>query len=544
MSGRRVLHFVLLAAVLALLGLSAFSVFFGVRPDEQVQYSDKVRRVQALDTWLNEAVLRSRSGLLLNYDPLVFAVRETSNIHRALSKVPSFVAAEGKQALLEQIEASAASAQEKAAFVEEFKTENSVLRTSLHYFPMLIARFGEGSSEPALRPLAGLAHALGSAVMLFEATGDSEARRRVEVASRTLEAASRGTEARAVRSDIELATRHASILLERKPKVDGLVRRILSAPTSVRARKLDLLYRELEAGALSEAVLRREWLLGLLLGIVIFGLMEIILAMRRTARVRERLAGELERAHTSLAKEHERERQTSAARSRFLAMTSHEIRTPLTAIGSSAELLESFGQKWDSERRLDHVRRIREASRSMERMLEDVLIIGRADAGGLSLAPTPISLNTFCQELVEALMQRTQNTHAIQFSFQGDTSVSLDERLLLHVLGNLLNNAIKYSASGSTVWFSVHALTEQCEFVVADQGIGIPNEHLPSLYVSYCRAKNAEHLPGTGLGLAVVKSAVDAQGGTIALATELGRGTTFRVLIPRQRAEREIWNAS
>jgi len=146
--------------------------------------------------------------------------------------------------------------------------------------------------------------------------------------------------------------------------------------------------------------------------------------------------------------------------------------------------------------------------------------------------------------LVEAFLQRTQNTHTIQFSFQGDASVSLDERFLRHVLGNLLSNAIKYSAPGTTVWFSVHALWDRCEFVVADQGIGIPSEHLPSLYVSYCRAENAQHLPGTGLGLAVVKSVVEAQGGTIRLATELGNGTTFRVSIPRQPTEREIWSAS
>jgi signal transduction histidine kinase len=531
------LRLLLLAAILALTGLAIFSVLFGMKPQEAT-YAEEVQHLQVLDTLLNEAVLRSRSGLLLSYDPLVFAVRESARIHQGLLRVPSFVGESEKRELVKRVEESFIIARDKAALVEEFKTENSVLRTSLHYFPILMSRFLDDKTAPAPPELGAEVQALGSAVMLFEATGDSEARRRVEVTSEKLAAAVLNPSLERARADIDLSIRHASILLERKPTVDGLVRRILSAPTAQHARGIEQLFGALKARALGQAELRRQWLLGLLLGAIILGLVEVILSMRRAASAREALTIELKQAHARLEEEHERERQTSAARSRFLAMTSHEIRTPLTAITSSAELLESFGQKWDVERRLDHVRRIREASLSMERMLEDVLIIGRADAGGLSSAPAPILLGAFCRQLVEALEQRTQKTHPIQFSFQGDESVSLDERLLQHVLGNLLSNAIKYSSAGSTVSFSVHAQAEHCEFVVADQGLGIPGEHLPNLYVSYSRAKNAEHLPGTGLGLAVVKRAVDAQGGSITLSSEVGKGTTFVVRIPRRHEDR------
>lgn len=227
------------------------------------------------------------------------------------------------------------------------------------------------------------------------------------------------------------------------------------------------------------------------MGAVIFGMMEVVGSMRISGRARERLTLELGAAHAKLAQEHEREHELGAARSRFLAMTSHEIRTPLTTITSSTEMLLSFGAKWGPERIQDHLRRIRDAAESMERMVEEVLLIGRADAGSLGSAPSPIALNVFCQELLEALEQKSGRTQPIEYKFEGDVSVSLDERLLRHILGNLLSNAMKYSPLDAPITFSVTAFPSRCEFVVADRGLGIPSEYLPLLYKSYYRAKTS-----------------------------------------------------
>jgi signal transduction histidine kinase len=197
-------------------------------------------------------------------------------------------------------------------------------------------------------------------------------------------------------------------------------------------------------------------------------------------------------------------------------------------------MLEQFGERWDAERRLDHVQRMRTAAGTMKRMLEDVLMIGRAEAGVLRASPSPIRLDEFCKHLVETLEHSTKKSHAIRYTFLGDPDVTMDERLLQHVLGNLLGNAVKYSAPGSELRFDVRTTAEECRFTVEDRGMGIPSEEIPKLFMSFSRASNAQHLPGTGLGLAVVKRALDVQRGTITVESELAHGTTFKVTIPRR----------
>lgn len=521
------------ATVVSLIFVSLYSVFWGLTPDEQLRYSGQVRRLHSLDTVLNQAVLRAHSGLLLSYDPLVFAVRESEKTHRELLDVPENFPRDRASELSERVEQSRLGMLRKAESIEQFKTENAVLRTSLHYFPVLVANVADHAVAQQLPRVGARVQAVGSAVMLFETISDYEAKDRVLTAQSALEGDANQPELSALHDDLLLVNKHASIILERKPRVDRLVRTVLGMPTADEQLQIEKLYSELEANALGAAVARRQWMLGLICGVAILGMLEILGNMRRSAAARELLTAELRAAHAKLAEEHEKERQLSGARSRFLAMTSHEIRTPLTAISSSAEMLESFGEKWGPDRRLDHVRRIREAAASMGRMVEDVLLIGRADAGGLRPAPAPILLSAFCQELIEALEQQCQGTHSICHRFEGDAAVSLDERLLRHVLGNLLSNAIKYSPEGSSIEFSVKAWGDVCEFLVSDSGIGIPKEHMPSLFLSYSRAKNVEHLSGSGLGLAVVERSVAAQGGTIACQSEEGRGTKFVVRIPR-----------
>ncbi|HEX3855459.1 MAG TPA: sensor histidine kinase, partial [Polyangiaceae bacterium] len=117
-----------------------------------------------------------------------------------------------------------------------------------------------------------------------------------------------------------------------------------------------------------------------------------------------------------------------------------------------------------------------------------------------------------------------------------DPRVTLDERLLSEVVGNLLSNALKYSAPGSHVQFDVVASEALCRFSIEDQGIGIPEAELPQLFESFFRASNVDQIKGSGLGLAVVKKALDVQGGTITVTSKLGIGTQFVVQVPRNLA--------
>lgn len=229
----------------------------------------------------------------------------------------------------------------------------------------------------------------------------------------------------------------------------------------------------------------------------------------------------------------QKERELSDLKSRFVSMTSHEFRTPLTTIQSSAELLERYRDRFSPEKQLTHLHRIQIAVDRMTQMLNDILILGKAEAGKLEFNPAPVDLVQFCRTLVEDLQLAVKNQNALVFSCQCQCIPSnVDEKLLRQILTNLLSNAIKYSPSGSTIEFSLTGLNNQAIFKIQDQGIGIPPEDQAHLFESFHRAKNVGTIEGTGLGLAIVKQCVDLHRGEIIVESEVGQGTTFTVILP------------
>ena len=230
----------------------------------------------------------------------------------------------------------------------------------------------------------------------------------------------------------------------------------------------------------------------------------------------------------------EREKKLSELKSRFVTMASHEFRTPLTSIMSSSELLEHYSSKWTEAKKLTHLHRIQNSVKHMTSLLNDVLLLGKADAGKLKLEPTQINLSEFCGELVEEI-QLTSETHQIMFQVQHcheELSVCMDQKLLRHIVSNLLSNAIKYSPDSDRVIFDLICQSRQAIFKVQDFGIGIPVKEQDRLFDSFHRADNVGSIPGTGLGLPIVKRSVDLHGGTIAIESQVGTGTTFTVTLP------------
>lgn len=232
----------------------------------------------------------------------------------------------------------------------------------------------------------------------------------------------------------------------------------------------------------------------------------------------------------------EQEKKLNELKSRFVTMASHEFRTPLTSILSSAELLEHYSHKWTPEKQLKYLSRIQSSVKHMTELLNDVLLLGKADAGQLKLNLTQIDLCQFCRELVEEISLASQ-THQITFNTNcADAGVSkiacLDEKMLRHILHNLLSNAIKYSPESDRVVFDLYCQPQQAMFRVKDFGIGIPATEIDRLFDSFHRADNVGSIPGTGLGLPIVKRAVDMLGGTIEIDSQINVGSTFTVTLP------------
>lgn len=230
----------------------------------------------------------------------------------------------------------------------------------------------------------------------------------------------------------------------------------------------------------------------------------------------------------------EKEKDLSQRRSAFLSLVSHEFRTPLTTILSSNQILERYRDKLSQEKTLNHHRRIQTAVGQMMQLLDEVMLIGQAEAGKLKFEPKSMNLVAFCSDLVE-ILQMSATHHQLVFASSGScTDVQMDEKLLGHILTNLLSNAIKYSPNGGTVRLNLVINAESVVFCIQDSGIGIPPKDIPHLFESFERASNVGGIPGTGLGLAIVRKSVDLHGGQIAVESEIGVGTSFIITLPRQ----------
>lgn len=241
----------------------------------------------------------------------------------------------------------------------------------------------------------------------------------------------------------------------------------------------------------------------------------------------------LKQAEVEMRKALAKEREVSELRSSFVSLVSHEFRTPLTAILSSSELLQRYNHKLSDEKKLNHHYRIRSAVMLMTQLLDEVLTIGKAEAGQLRCEPALMDLVAFCTEVVESMQIGANNKHELILRVIGKpTEVQMDEKLLRHILTNLISNAMKYSPEGRKIEFELVYNYSDTVFRIKDNGIGIPPEDLEQLFDAFQRAGNVGTIQGTGLGLAIVKKCVDLHEGKISVESELGLGTTFIVTLP------------
>jgi PAS domain S-box-containing protein len=231
------------------------------------------------------------------------------------------------------------------------------------------------------------------------------------------------------------------------------------------------------------------------------------------------------------------EKDLNELKTRFIDMASHEFRTPLTTILGSVELLRLYGKQWDETKRSKYLQRLQDAGLRMKALVDNVLTISRANTEHLTLSPHLFDVIQFCHNLIEELSMG-QCRQTIRLHTEGNLCdqscyiVYLEDRLLHHILSNLLSNAMKYSPPDSLIQVSLAVEHQMLIFRVEDQGIGIPLADQDRLFDAFHRARNVGKVAGTGLGLNIVKKYVELQGGTIVFCSQEGFGTTFRVALP------------
>ena len=232
-----------------------------------------------------------------------------------------------------------------------------------------------------------------------------------------------------------------------------------------------------------------------------------------------------------------RVRRLEAVRRDFVANVSHELRTPLTIVGGFAETLADGDVP--SEARQQFAERILGNTRRMQRIVDDLLDLSRIESGGWVPNPVPVSLTALASDVLAAARDAAEAKGiALTVDLASDAlEVPADPTALRQVLGNLVDNAVRHTVTGSVTLFSrVHA--RGVEVGVRDTGVGIAPEHLPRIFERFYRVDpgRSREEGGTGLGLAIVKHLVEAHGGRVRAESTPGVGTTIVALIPHPGA--------
>ncbi len=240
-----------------------------------------------------------------------------------------------------------------------------------------------------------------------------------------------------------------------------------------------------------------------------------------------------------LADEHARELEAYHLMQReFISMVSHEFRTPLTSIEGVRYLLmkkieaSPSGQTEDLRRLLSMQE---QAIATLGQLVDQVLLLNRIEHMGLGAAPKAVPMVEFMQKAVGNIGDSLKQERVrLTMSVPEDFVAMFDEAQMRVVLENLISNGLKYSPSGTKVTVDVSASDERWELKVTDRGRGIPKADQAKLFQPFSRATNVGQVPGTGLGLTIIRRVVDFHQGTVAFTSAEGKGTVFTLSFPRQ----------
>jgi two-component system phosphate regulon sensor histidine kinase PhoR len=235
-------------------------------------------------------------------------------------------------------------------------------------------------------------------------------------------------------------------------------------------------------------------------------------------------------------------RQVERMRQDFVANVSHELKTPLAVIKSSVEALAD-GAVEEPETRVMFLTQVTREADRLEDLIQDLLSLARIESGNLGLEPQAIVLGQAITDCVERHQARAEVKTLTMVErppadAPADVPAWADPDALRQVLDNLVDNAIKYTPNGGRITVRWAATSDSVSFEVADTGVGIPESDLPRIFERFYRVDKARSraVGGTGLGLAIVKHLVQAMKGHVKVESKFGKGTTFRVELPRAGA--------
>lgn len=219
----------------------------------------------------------------------------------------------------------------------------------------------------------------------------------------------------------------------------------------------------------------------------------------------------------------------------LISMFAHDIKSSLTTIGGFVLRLIKKGSSLDEEKKIKYLDIMKNETGKLSFLVNDFLEFSRLQTGKLKLEFFPTSLDKELIELFDAYQVKAKQA-GINLKLENEAELPIieaDANRLRRVFTNLLDNALKFSNSEGTVTLSTDQTEKDIVVKVKDEGIGIDPKDLPFIFETFSRGKGAEKREGFGLGLATVKAIVEAHGGRVLVNSELGKGSTFKVVLPK-----------
>ena len=208
----------------------------------------------------------------------------------------------------------------------------------------------------------------------------------------------------------------------------------------------------------------------------------------------------------------------------------------MTTILSSTELIERLLVKNDipvDSKLHHHTNQIKKSVKTLVELLNDVLLVEKMKANQVEILIKTFNPKEFFTQFLEEAKIGIGKKHVIEFiSNNFPHQINSDPKLIQQIINNLLSNAFKYSEPRTTVYFSVFIQSNSIIISVKDEGIGINKDDIPRLFDTFFRSSESQNIEGTGIGLTILKRAVDLLSGTITVESEKGKGTTFSVTLP------------
>lgn len=215
----------------------------------------------------------------------------------------------------------------------------------------------------------------------------------------------------------------------------------------------------------------------------------------------------------------------------FIANASHELRTPLALIQLSAEAV--MRDDMTNTERQELAKEIFQESQYMSRLVSDLLLLSRLDADKIQLDLQPVlTSEVLAQAQLDAARLAAQKNVNVEIAGAYDGLIVADLERLQQVLRAILDNAIRHTPAGGRITLEAHQRGNKVALVITDTGEGIPPEKLPHVFERFYQADAAHTKGGAGLGLSIAKELIEAMGGTIALHSEVGRGTQVTIVLP------------